>query len=240
MSVRAVPVQRLWSALPSSLPPLRAVLERHTDHAIIFISGSQVWLFKDLSLQEGFPQPLSTLAPEDSEGGWQGLHWDPKQGVVWGSLRKDGKKGEESEVWRELIEEGVNGIIMENDDERERTGDFKGSTYLFKGNSYWKFPHPGSAPEEGYPRLLATDWLDCPHPSSYSPGDISLISHYGQQELHEQKGQRIIDQIIHKEKSEREKPLHWDCPCLNSAVTQSGTILLLPILFLITGTYPSL
>ncbi len=45
---------------------------------------------------------------------------------MWGSLRQDGKKGEESEVWRELIEEGVNGIIMENDDERERTGDFKG------------------------------------------------------------------------------------------------------------------
>uniref|UniRef100_A0A671RMP1 Matrix metalloproteinase-17-like n=1 Tax=Sinocyclocheilus anshuiensis TaxID=1608454 RepID=A0A671RMP1_9TELE len=240
VSVRAVPVQRLWSALPSSLPPLQAVLERHTDHAIIFLSGSQVWLFKDLSLQEGFPQPLSTLAPEDSEGRWQGLHWDPKQGVVWGSVREDGKKGEESEVWRELIEEGVNGIIMENDDGRERTGDFKGSTYLFKGNSYWKFTHPGSAPE-GYPRLLATDWLDCPQPSSYSPGDISLISHYGQQELHEQKGQRIIDQIIHKGKNERDKHLRWDCPCLNSAVTQSGPILLLSILFLITGTcYPSL
>uniref|UniRef100_A0A8C1V4N4 Matrix metallopeptidase 17b n=1 Tax=Cyprinus carpio TaxID=7962 RepID=A0A8C1V4N4_CYPCA len=216
VSVRAVPVQRLWSALPSSLPPLRAVMERHTDHAIIFISGSQVWLFKDLSLQEGFPQPLSTLAPEDSEGGWQGLHWDPKQGVVWGSVREDGEQGEESEVWRELIKEGVNGIIMENADERERTGDLKGSTYLFKGNSYWKFTHPGSTPEEGYPRVLATDWLDCPQPSSYSPDDISLISHYN-------------------------KPYRWDCPCLNSAVTQSGPVLLLPILFLITVTcYPSL
>uniref|UniRef100_A0A672S808 Matrix metallopeptidase 17b n=1 Tax=Sinocyclocheilus grahami TaxID=75366 RepID=A0A672S808_SINGR len=203
VSVRAVPVQRLWSALPSSLPPLQAVLERHTDHAIIFLSGSQVWLFKDLSLQEGFPQPLSTLAPEDSEGRWQGLHWDPKQGVVWGSVKEDGKKGEESEVWRELTEEGVNGIIMENDDERERTGDFKGSatdflnsqyqsgsTYLFKGNSYWKFTHPGSAPEEGYPRLLATDWLDCPQPSSYSPGDISLISHYDY--INKKKNKNII------------------------------------------------
>ncbi|RXN12546.1 matrix metallo ase-17-like protein [Labeo rohita] len=237
VSVRAVPVQRLWSALPSSLPPLQAVLERHTDHAIIFISGSQIWLFKDLSLQEGFPQPLSTLAPEDSEGGWQGLHWDPKQGVVWGSVREDGEKGEESKVWRELIEEGVNGIIIENDNERERTGDFKGSTYVFKGNSYWKFTHPGSAPEEGYPRLLATDWLDCPQPSSYSPDDISLISHYGQQELREQKGQRIIDQIRHKDKTERDK---WDCPCLNSAVTLSEAILLLPTLFLITWTCPTL
>ncbi|ROL50214.1 Matrix metalloproteinase-17 [Anabarilius grahami] len=239
VSVRAVPVQRLWSALPSSLPPLRAVLERHTDHAIIFISGSQVWLFKDLSLQEGFPQPLSTLAPEDSEGQWQGLHWDPTQGVVWGSVKEDGEKGEspeESEVWRELIEGGVNGIITENDDERERARDFKGSTYVFKGNSYWKFTHPGSAPEEGYPRLQATDWLDCPRPSSYSPGDISLISHYGQQELHEQKGQRIIDQIRHKDKR-RDKPHRWECPCLNSAVTQNEPILLLPILFLINVIY---
>lgn len=191
---------------------------------------------------------------------------------MWGSLREDGEKGEspeESKVWRELTEGGVNGIITENDDERERAGDFKGvllleylynntalhlevcvtmfnstadffyplrqsgSTYVFKGNSYWKFTHPGSAPEEGYPRLLAADWLDCPQPSSYSPGDISLISHYGQRELREQKGQRIIDQIRHKDKT-RDKPHSWDCPCLNSAVTQTGPILLLPILFLIT------
>ncbi|XP_051513694.1 matrix metalloproteinase-17b [Myxocyprinus asiaticus] len=237
VSVRAVSVQRLWSALPSSVPPLRAVLERHSDHAIIFISGSQVWLFKDLSLQEGFPQPLSALAPEDSEGCWQGLHWDPTQGVVWGSLREDRERGEmpeESEVWRELIEGGVNGIIMENDD----GGDFKGFTFVFKGNSYWKFNHPGSAPEEGYPRPLATDWLDCPQPSSYSPGDISLISDFGRQELREQTGQRTVDQIRHKDKiTERDKPHHWECPCQNRAVAHNGPHLLLPVLFLMTMTY---
>uniref|UniRef100_A0A673G8D2 Matrix metalloproteinase-17-like n=1 Tax=Sinocyclocheilus rhinocerous TaxID=307959 RepID=A0A673G8D2_9TELE len=181
VSVTAVPVQRLWSALPSSLPPLQAVLERHTNHAIIFISGQ-------------FPSTITS------------------QTIVHHTA---------TDFFNSLYQSG--------------------STYLFKGNSYWKFTHPGSAPEEGYPRLLATDWLDCPQPSSYSPGDISLISHYGQQELREQKGQRIIDQIIHKEKNERDKPLRWDCPCLNSAVTQSGPILLLSILFLITGTcYPSL
>ncbi|XP_051945216.1 matrix metalloproteinase-17b [Xyrauchen texanus] len=236
VSVRAVSVQRLWSALPSSLPPLRAVLERHSDHAIIFISGSQVWLFKDLSLQEGFPQPLSALAPEDSEDCWQGLHWDLTQGVVWGSLREDRERGEipeESEVWRELIEGGVNGIIIENDD-----GDFKGYTFVFKGNSYWKFNYPGSAPEEGYPRPLATDWLDCPQPSSYSPGDISLISDFGRQELREQTGQRTVDQIRHKDKiSERDKPHHLDCPCQNRAVAHNGPNLLLLVLFLMTMTY---
>lgn len=54
------------------------------------------------------------------------MHWDPQQGVVWGSVRENGKKEEESKVWRELIEEGVNGIIMESDSERERTADFRG------------------------------------------------------------------------------------------------------------------
>jgi len=96
-------------------------------------AGSQVWLFKGLLLQDGFPQPLSTLANAQSEGTWQGLHWDPNQGVVWGSLREDGEKGEsseESKVWRELTEGGVNGIITENDDERERAGDFRGVLLL--------------------------------------------------------------------------------------------------------------
>lgn len=231
VSIWAVSIQRLWSALPSSLPPLRAVLERHTDHAIIFISESQMWLFRDLSLQDGFPLPLSD---EDSQGGWQGLHWDPTQGVVWGSMREGRGKGEnpeESEVWRELIEGGVNGIITEND-ERDEDGNFKGSTYVFKGDSYWKFTHPGSTTEEGYPRPLATDWLDCPQPSSFSPSDISLISHFGQQELRE----RIVDQIRHKDETERDNH-HWDCPCLNTAVTPTGlTLLLLPVLFLITMT----
>uniref|UniRef100_A0A3B4DBC0 Peptidase metallopeptidase domain-containing protein n=1 Tax=Pygocentrus nattereri TaxID=42514 RepID=A0A3B4DBC0_PYGNA len=176
VSGRAVSVRRLWGALPSSMPPLHAVLERHEDHGIIFISGSQFWLFKDLSLQDGFPQPLSALAPEGSDGMWQGLHWDSEKGVVWGSQRQGLE--EESEVWTELIEGGVNGIIMEND----VSFCSPGSIYLFKDYSYWKFSHPGSALEEGYPRPLATDWLDCPLLSPYHPSDISLTSASGQQE----------------------------------------------------------
>uniref|UniRef100_A0A3B4G5L3 Matrix metalloproteinase-17-like n=1 Tax=Pundamilia nyererei TaxID=303518 RepID=A0A3B4G5L3_9CICH len=54
-------MRRLWRGLPPDLLHLQAVLERRSDHAIIFISGHQFWLFKDLSLQEGYPQPLSAL-----------------------------------------------------------------------------------------------------------------------------------------------------------------------------------
>lgn len=81
-------------------------------------AGSQFWLFKDLSLQDGFPQPVSALAAEGLDGEWQGLQWDPEEGVVWGSQRE--QLQEENEVWTELIEGGVNGIIMENDGEREK------------------------------------------------------------------------------------------------------------------------
>ena len=43
MSGRAASVRRLWGGLPPDMPPLKAVLERHSDHAIIFISGTFLW-----------------------------------------------------------------------------------------------------------------------------------------------------------------------------------------------------
>ncbi|XP_030638749.1 matrix metalloproteinase-17b [Chanos chanos] len=229
VSGRAVSVRRLWTGLPPSLRSLRAVLERHSDHAIIFISGSQFWLFKDLSLQEGFPQPLSELVPGGLDGSLQGLLWDPDEGATWGQIteREEGTGGgeeEESEIWRELIEGGVNGIIPEND----------GSVYLFKGHSYWKFPYPGSTPEEGYPRPLGTDWLDCPQPSPYDLSDISLTVLNGKQELRESQGQRTVDQIRQEDKiTDRDIQEHWDCPCLNKAAKSNMLpLLLVPTLLL--------
>uniref|UniRef100_A0A6Q2YLX2 Peptidase metallopeptidase domain-containing protein n=1 Tax=Esox lucius TaxID=8010 RepID=A0A6Q2YLX2_ESOLU len=172
VSGRGASVRRLWGGLPPNLPPLQAVLERHSDNAIIFITGSQFWLFKDLSLQEGSPQPLSALwkgggtkekggeGGGEGEGGQgeQGLMWDSEEGPVWGEIGEGeaGGKEEESDTWTKLIRGGVNGITTERD----------GSIYLFKGDFYWKFPHPGSPPEAGYPRSAATDWLDCPRPSA--------------------------------------------------------------------------
>ncbi|TSO15263.1 Matrix metalloproteinase-17 [Bagarius yarrelli] len=113
VSRRAVSVQKLWAALPASLPPLSAVLERHEDHAIIFISGSHFWLFKDLSLQKGFPLPLSALNSTESDSQILGVHWNPDKGIVWGTGEEGGGIGV---VWTELLEGGVNGIIPEADD----------------------------------------------------------------------------------------------------------------------------
>lgn len=45
VSGRGTSVSRLWGGLPPDLPRLHAVLERQSDHAIIFISGiSNIYL----------------------------------------------------------------------------------------------------------------------------------------------------------------------------------------------------
>lgn len=126
----------------------------------------------------------------------------------------------------------MNGITAEQD----------GSIFLFKGHSYWKFPYPGSAPEEGYPRPLATDWLDCPHPSSPVIEDLSLSfspptgrqelreewrEEGGREETGEQRRNKGINRGRHPD---REGLQHFPCTCLNQAVGGEGTPLI-PVLF---------
>uniref|UniRef100_A0A3Q2DJK7 Matrix metallopeptidase 17b n=1 Tax=Cyprinodon variegatus TaxID=28743 RepID=A0A3Q2DJK7_CYPVA len=149
VSRRGASVRRLWRGLPPDLPRLDAVLERHSDHAIIFISGSQFWLFRDLALQEGYPKPLTALhmgGADETGSGRRGLVWDPEEGPVWGTVG-DGQEDE----WSLLLQDGVSGITTDSD----------GSIYFFKGDSYWRFLSPGSTAQEGYPRSSAADWLDC-------------------------------------------------------------------------------
>ncbi|KAI3351347.1 hypothetical protein L3Q82_005893 [Scortum barcoo] len=153
--------------------------------------GSQFWLFRDLSLQEGYPQPVSALRmavnlagtddnnnDEEEEAGRWGLVWDPEQGPVWGNMGV-AKAEKQEDTWTQLLREGVNGITTNGD----------GSVYLFKADLYWKFMFPGSLPQNGYPRSSAADWLDCPDSSSSSPVvddlSLSLSPSAGRQELRE-------------------------------------------------------
>ncbi|XP_029958969.1 matrix metalloproteinase-17b [Salarias fasciatus] len=179
VSGRGASVRRLWRGLPPDLPRLHAVVERRSDHAIIFISRPQFWLFRDLSLQDGYPQPLSALRmgpslagedageEEEEDGGagtgrW-GLLWEPEEGPVWGQLAAE---EDTEDVWTQLLKGGVSGI----------TTDSNGSVYLFKDHLYWKFSFPGSSPQDGYPRSSAADWLDCSSSSSSSSTSSSYSS----------------------------------------------------------------
>ncbi|XP_030002208.1 matrix metalloproteinase-17b [Sphaeramia orbicularis] len=236
VSGRGASVRRLWRGLPPDLPRIHAVLERQSDHAIIFISGSQFWLFRDLSLQEGYPQPLSALRmglslagagsdDEDAVRRW-GLVWDPEEGPIWGDIRES-REDQQSDTWTQLLTEGVSGI----------TTDADGSVYLFKGDSYWKFTFPGSTLLDGYPRSSAADWLDCPDSSSSStsfsssPGinsidtlSLSFSPSAGRQELRERWGEdREKDETEgrgkhgdqHKDRRDTVKHIWTQCTCQN-------------------------
>ncbi|CAL8264386.1 unnamed protein product [Lota lota] len=190
-------IRRLWAGLPTDLPPLHAVLERKSDHGIIFISGSRFWLFQDLSLQEGYPRPLSdlSLGASDGEPGLKGLVWDSEEGPVWGAMGEPADK--ENDTWTRLLQDGVNGITTDKDD----------SIYLFKGDCYWKFMFPGSSPEPGYPRPMAADWLDCPDTSLATPGDLPLSSHpAGRQEVQERwREERVVAEGEGEDEERREQ-----------------------------------
>ncbi|XP_061582428.1 matrix metalloproteinase-17-like [Cololabis saira] len=238
VSARGASVRRLWRGLPPDLPCLHAVLERQSDHAIIFISGSQFWLFRDLALQDGYPQPLSALrtgaglAAGDGDGdddeddtpasGRWGLVWDPEEGPVWGKLGHPEEEDQE-DTWTQLLKEGVNGI----------TTDSQGSVYLFKGDAYWKFSFPGSSLQEGYPQSSAADWLDCA--DSSSGGDdisLSLSPPAGKQELwetwsddREEDTARRRERHGHKDKYRQDGRSHGrtQCTCHNRALGGSNT-----------------
>ncbi|XP_069027199.1 matrix metalloproteinase-17b [Embiotoca jacksoni] len=245
VSGRGASVRRLWRSLPPDLPHLHAVLERQSDHGIIFISGSQFWLFRDLSLQEGYPQPLSALRVDGEEeeaaaaagsGKW-GLVWDPDEGIMWGKMGNSELEKRE-DTWTRLLEDGVSGITTDND----------GSVYLFKGDSYWKFMFPGSLLQDGYPRSSAADWLDCTDSSSSSPDvddlSSSLSAPAGRQELREkwreetkeeEAGGRRRDRHGNKKKPTQDRGTWTQCTCQNG-VPGGRTTSLIAALLLVTWT----
>ncbi|XP_034545118.1 matrix metalloproteinase-17b [Notolabrus celidotus] len=258
VSGRGASVRRLWRGLPPDLPRLHAVLERQSDHAIIFISGSQFWLFRDLSLQEGYPQPLSALRmglslastvdendEEEAAERW-GLVWDPQDGPLWGDMG-DAEDKKQGDTWTQLLREGVSGITTESD----------GSVYLFKGDLYWRFSFPGSPLQDGYPKSSGADWLDCPDSSSFSsssssssPGgndlSLSLSPPAGRQELQEswreesereEAGGRRRNRHENKHKDTEDIGAHiWThCTCQNKA-PGGGTTFLNAFVLLIMST----
>lgn len=84
-------------------------------------------MFRGLSLQKGYPQPLSALRmgvhfigtdidneeAEKNAEKW-GLVWNPEEGPVWGNTEIF-EAAEENDTWTQLIKAGVNGIIKELD-----------------------------------------------------------------------------------------------------------------------------
>lgn len=109
-------------------------LNREVNYVLVSLTGSQFWLFRGLSLQEGYPQPLSALSmganiawaheeEEEAQGAaasrW-GLMWDPEDGPVWGDVGGFEGGQQEEDTWTQLLRGGVSGITTDRDGERRR------------------------------------------------------------------------------------------------------------------------
>ncbi|XP_039623146.1 matrix metalloproteinase-17-like [Polypterus senegalus] len=169
-SFQPAQIHRFWRGLPVGLDSVDAVYERATDHKIVFFKGAQYWLFRDISLEEGFPRPLSDFGLP-SGAAVEGAFSSPLDGKtyllqgtkVW---RFDEEKGKldaeyptEANHWKELPSGDIDDLMSDKD----------GSTYVFRGRQYWKFRGHEPHPEPGYPHVTAVDWLDCPDSSSSTP-----------------------------------------------------------------------
>uniref|UniRef100_A0A3B3XJI2 Peptidase metallopeptidase domain-containing protein n=1 Tax=Poecilia mexicana TaxID=48701 RepID=A0A3B3XJI2_9TELE len=176
VSGRGAAVRRLWRGLPADLLRLDAVLERHSDHAIIFISGTQHH-FNMFTCAVFCPDPVPDI--------WTDLLKSVFViaiciNISWFFITF-------SQSYLEPLWEvqRATGLWLSCDKMLKGSA---GSVYLFRGDSYWKFMFPGSAPQDGYPRSSAADWLDCIDSSSPSAVDdfsLSLSPPAGRQELQE-------------------------------------------------------
>ncbi|XP_058877857.1 matrix metalloproteinase-17-like [Acipenser ruthenus] len=189
-SFQPAQIHRFWSGLPAGLDSIDAAYERASDHRIVFFKGSQYWLFRGLTLEDGSPRPVSDfgLPPGSVIEGALSSPLDRKTYLLQGALvwRFDEESGAMDpgypvgrQSWRAAPEEGGVDDVM---------SDQEGSVYVFKGLQYWKFLSQDSAPQPGYPHSTAADWLDCPDSSPSASDSVSAAPPRVRQEHREVPG----------------------------------------------------
>ncbi|XP_025031865.1 matrix metalloproteinase-17 [Python bivittatus] len=167
-------ITHFWRGFPSTLRKVDAVYERPADHRILFFSGPLYWVFKDNSVEEGYPRPVTDFGlPQGGISGAFSWPLDQKTYFFKGDLHwcYDETTGHIEEdfplhkVSWEQFSSSVDSVLSESD----------GTLYVFKGQEYWKFDQDTLKLQAGYPRPIATDWLDCTvEPARTMPTSPSL------------------------------------------------------------------
>ncbi|XP_077129773.1 matrix metalloproteinase-25 [Ranitomeya variabilis] len=160
VSLNPAHLGRFWLGLPPDLPRVEAVYERANDSKIVFIAGTNYWVFKDTLVEPGYPRPLTDfgLNMNGVDGAFVWKHnkktYFFRHNRYWRFDERYGKMDpgypRDSNLWLGLPSD-VDDVISWTD----------GHTYFFKGAEYWKFQDGNVEAEPGYPRSIAMNWMYC-------------------------------------------------------------------------------
>ncbi|XP_071978861.1 matrix metalloproteinase-17-like [Engystomops pustulosus] len=160
VSLNPAHLGRFWMGLPPDLPRVDAVYERANDSKIVFIAGSNYWVFKDTQVEPGYPRPLTDFGLNTNlvDGAFVWKHnkktYFFRHNQYWRFDERHGRMDpgypKNTDLWQGLPSD-VDDVISWTD----------GHTYFFKGAQYWKFQDGNVEAEPGYPRSIALHWMYC-------------------------------------------------------------------------------
>ncbi|OXB69379.1 hypothetical protein ASZ78_004869 [Callipepla squamata] len=163
-----------WRGLP---PSIDAVYE-NSEGNFVFFKGNKFWVFKDTTLQPGYPHDLITLGSGIPSHGIDSAIWWEDVGKTY--FFKGDRYWRYSEEMRSMDPGYPKPITIWKGIPESPQGAFvhkeNGFTYFYKGKEYWKFNNQMLRVEPGYPRSILKDFMGCDGPTDrdkdrHSPQD---------------------------------------------------------------------
>ncbi|XP_059561955.1 matrix metalloproteinase-24 [Myotis daubentonii] len=152
-------IEQFWKGLPARID---AAYER-ADGRFVFFKGDKYWVFKEVTVEPGYPHSLGELGScLPREGIDTALRWEPVGKTYFFKGEQYWRYSEERRatdpgypkpitVWKGIPQAPQGAFIS-------KEGYY---TYFYKGRDYWKFDNQKLSVEPGYPRNILRDWMGC-------------------------------------------------------------------------------
>ncbi|KAG8570493.1 hypothetical protein GDO81_011290 [Engystomops pustulosus] len=129
----------------------------------VFFKGNKYWVFKDTTLQPGYPHELMHLGHGIPPHGIDTAVWWEDVGKTY--FFKGDRYWRYNEEMRVMDPGYPKSITIWKGIPESPEGAFvdkeNGFTYFYKGKEYWKFHNQRLKVEPGYPRSILKDYMGC-------------------------------------------------------------------------------